>query len=411
MTDRPAPAAGCWRETPSVLVVLTTGRLSYRQAVTSLRLNIRRWEPDAARVDLLVNFDPAYQSVKPAEFSQPACAPLADGGRVFFAGPDFVPGAGWLEPAERNALSSISPVTGYGQKKNACLLFAIRHGYDIALFWDDDEYALHLEQEHGAERWASTDVIGAHLHAHADVTFGFWTGYVSPIPDSFFADISEDTRLTLTRALGPVTDVVDEVTFSSRSATYCISPARQREGAAEIAQARGGKWVSGGNLALQTSAAAAGRLPGFYTPTDARGDDSVFSTRLRDAAVFSVPAGIFHDAFGALTQADLRKPHLLPVRPTATRAAGRRFAGVVRGWLAYAPVLTVLRETANAIDVVRDSAALLEQCDSELLAYFGSAWAWPPPSELLRFYLSAVDGELAAYERTQRIWHALCVQQ
>jgi len=40
-------------------VVLTTGRTSYRQAASSLRLNIERWKPDAARIDLMVSFDAA----------------------------------------------------------------------------------------------------------------------------------------------------------------------------------------------------------------------------------------------------------------------------------------------------------------------------------------------------------------
>ena len=408
MTDIPAATASYRREPPSVLVILTTGRPSYRQAADSLRLNIERWEPSAARVDLLVNFDPAYLPAKPADFFEPACAPLADGGRVLLAGPEFIPRARWLESPERKALASISPVTGYGQKKNACLLFAARHRYDIALFWDDDEYALHVEQENGTERWASTDVIGAHVRADADVTFGFWTGYVSPIPDSFFTDVSEETRLALTRALAPVTDVVDEATFFERSATYCVPPAGARRRAAEIPEDRGGKWVSGGNLAVRLPAVTAGRLPAFYTPADSRGDDSVFSARLHDAAVISVPAGIFHDAFGTLAHADLREPYLLPADPAPAGDSTERFASVIRGWLAYAPILTILRQADRAAGLVDDSAAQLERCDSELLAYFGSAWAWPPPSQLLRLYLSAAGRELAEYERTQCVWRALC---
>jgi len=44
------------------------------------------------------------------------------------------------------------------------------------LFWDDDEYALHVERAGGTERWGSTDVIGAHASAPADVSFGFCAG-------------------------------------------------------------------------------------------------------------------------------------------------------------------------------------------------------------------------------------------
>jgi hypothetical protein len=391
-----------------VLVILTTGRPSYRQATDSLRLNIERWEPNVARIDLLVSFDPTYLSAGPGEFSTPTCPPLAEGSRVFFAGPDFIRHAQWLEPSEKNALGSISPAAGYRQKKNACLLFAARHGYDIALFWDDDEYALHIEHENGVMQWASTDVIGAHSQVGADITSGFWTGYVSPIPDSFFTDMSTEARCMLTRALGPVTDVVGEATFFERAATYCVPSVSARPCAAEILEDCGGKWVSGGNLGLRLSAVRAGRTPAFYTPADSRGDDSVFSTGLHDAAVFSVPAGIFHDAFGALVHADLSEPYLLPARPAASQGTAARFASVVRGWLAYAPALTFLRQVGDTADVVRDSAALLQRCDSELLTYFGSAWKWPPPSRLLRFYMSAAGGELANYERVQHVWRALC---
>ncbi|HUZ22368.1 MAG TPA: hypothetical protein VMV07_01235 [Streptosporangiaceae bacterium] len=59
MADHPAAAPGQRAAPPSVLVVLTTGRTSYRQAASSLRLNIERWKPDAARIDLMVSFDAA----------------------------------------------------------------------------------------------------------------------------------------------------------------------------------------------------------------------------------------------------------------------------------------------------------------------------------------------------------------
>ncbi|HET7233966.1 MAG TPA: hypothetical protein VFJ16_28400 [Longimicrobium sp.] len=394
-------------ESTSTLVVITTGRPGYRQAAESLRLNIERWNPAVSRIDLLINYDVGFESAGAAAFTDPPPRPLAAGGCVHFAGPDFVRGAGWLDAAERPALESISPATGYGQKKNACLLFAVRHGYGRVLFWDDDEYALHMERVADTVRWTSTDVISAHALARADVSFGFCTGYISPIPDSLFLELDRNTRATLTEALQPINDAVNESTFFERSASFHV--ARAGEGTvAEVPETRGGKWISGGNVGLRCAAIAAGRLPAFYTPTDSRGDDSVFSTGLCDAVVMRTPAGIFHDAFGALAGADLSRPAGLPVQLPAPGRNEERFARVLRGRLAYAPVLAVLRGVSDVAGTIGESASRLAACEQALAVYFGSAWKWPPPSELLRGYLASVDTELEAYRQTQRTWRQLC---
>ncbi|HZG43994.1 MAG TPA: hypothetical protein VEY93_13650 [Longimicrobium sp.] len=391
----------------TVLVVITTGRPSYRQAAESLRLNIERWQPAVSRVDLLINFDITYQQTCETAFKEPPPPPLAPGGLVHFAGPDFIRTADWLEASERSALEFISPSTGYGQKKNACLLFAVRRSYDVVLFWDDDEYALHVERGNDGVRWTSSDVIGAHVQGRGDVTFGFWTGYVSPIPDSFFTEVDRTTRTILTDALGPITDVVEESTFFERAATYCIASARDRP-AVEICETRGGKWISGGNLGLRRAAVIAGRLPAFYTPTDSRGDDSVFSTALGGAVVMQVPAGIFHDAFGALIDADLSRLGGLPIQPQVPGRTAERFARVLRGWIAYAPVLTALRGIDDVAGLIGESADRLSACDAPLTTYLGGAWRWLPPSALLRAYLAKVGPELDSFQRTQHVWQQLC---
>jgi hypothetical protein len=390
-----------------VLIVLTTGRASYRRVVESLRSNIAHWRPDMSRLDLLVNIDRQFLGLPREAFFMPPCPPLRDGGHVAFADETFVLNADWLDADEQRALCLISPTTGFGHKKNACAFYAFRQRYDIVLFWDDDELAVYESKTGDVARWDWTDVVSAHACGNADVTFGFWTGYVSPIPDSFFTALTVAAKSALTRALGPITDVVDDATFFDRTATY-FALTTASSPPIEIEEIKGGKWISGGNLGLHRNGAMNGRLPAFYTPRDSRGDDSVFSTGLGRAKVFRVPSGIYHDAFDLTDGSDIKIGEA--VRKVQSAGHIRRFANVVRGWLAYAPALTMLRGVDSSAELVNESAAILQECDLELMNYFGSTWQWSRPSTLLRSYLATVEVEIGSYRETQEIWRELCEQ-
>lgn len=393
----------------SLLIVLTTGRASFEKAVNSLRKNISMFLNQDIDVDLLVNYDLTYQSTLKGDFEK-QIPPLKSGGEILFAGPDFIKSADWVSDEEKALLSLISPLSGYGQKKNACLLYACRKQYDRLLFWDDDEMAVHITKEgNDTPAWTYSNVIGQHVAENSDVSFGFWTGYVSPIPDSFFRDVDQETKSQLTQALSKITDVVSDETFFNKDAIFSVPESDQVFGK-EIVEENGGKWISGGNLSLKIDSVKRGLLPGFFTPTDSRGDDSIFSTRLKFAEVCQVPAGIFHDAFNLLSEASLANDYERPVAPDNSESKDlARFAGVLRGWIAYAPLLTLLRGDKDYLQHLSESVDVLKTCEDKLLSYFGEQWKWSKPSELLQSYTENLNAELSLYEQTQDVWRKLAL--
>lgn len=235
----------------------------------------------------------------------------------------------------------LSQPAGYSNKKNLIYLEAFKRGYDIVLFWDDDEYPYVCSLSGDSISWMLTDILGSHLAAYknysADVAFGFFTGYASPIPLNLNQRITKKTARCLGRALSVASDVVNSETFININKIFIGLKGEHLE-IKEIKWIDGGKWISGGNLSVSVSAVRSGIVPPFYTPPGTRADDTILSMGLRRAKVMQAPAGIFHDAFGEYK--DLRAG-IFPsqiIKRKINNYQVKRFCGALRGWLGYAPI-------------------------------------------------------------------------
>jgi hypothetical protein len=204
--------------------------------------------------------------------------------------------------------------------------------------------------------------------------------------------------------------VVSPTTFTHPEDTFVVADRVLDD--QEIPESKGGKWVHGGNLGVKLSAVREGRIPAFFIPKDSRGEDTIFSLGLTKAKVHRVRAGIFHDAFGTYSQISTgHYPDKLEfVDPPGNRAF-ERFANVLHGWLAYAPLLEGLRHPTGAYQILQDSASALRRCEHLLFNEVpGLAEGWrsrPSPSDLLVHYTSILSLELERYRRTQRLWQQL----
>jgi len=98
--------------------------------------------------------------------------------------------------------------------------------------------------------------------------------------------------------------------------------------------------IYGGNMGISLSALAHGRIPAFFCPKGARGEDTFFGSFLPGVArVETVPAFVFHDPFHLYPCLFWRcyPTTLTPsVRPTKKNL--RRFTNAFRGWVGYAPL-------------------------------------------------------------------------
>lgn len=389
----------------NILIVITSGRpLACQKSINSLCDNIIRWRPKVKNIDFLINYDLSFNNTTQEEFKRIALKKNGLIGQLDYAGNEFINSAQWLNNHEKSLLSKISKTVGYGQKKNACLLYALKNNYDNIIFLDDDEYAQYVINADGKDQWQSSDFIGAHAIDNSDITFGYLTGYVSPIPKSFFKNISEETKKSLTLALMPISDVVDRKTFFEESEIYYI-PSKTPRLKKEILEIKGGKWISGGNFGVNLQSVRKNKVPAFYTPLASRGEDSIYSVSLArtKSRVFEVPAGIFHDAFGDYLEVDLSIPYSA-MNNTNKEEATLRFARVLKGWIAYSPLLSALCDPSGYKNNVLKSCEELKKCDHELLEFFGEKWAYNKPSVILLEHLDLVEKEMSEFEDTQNIW-------
>jgi len=111
------------------------------------------------------------------------------------------------------------------------------------------------------------------------------------------------------------------------------------------------------------------KIPAFYNPPLARGEDTFFCTLLSEASVVKVPTYHFHDSF-------LKYPEILRGRfptkfkkiPLNDEAIGERFLRASLGWIKYKPLLmyimqrhTYLRDIEIAKDNLRNSIEIVNE--------------------------------------------------
>jgi hypothetical protein len=158
------------------------------------------------------------------------------------------------------------------------------------------------------------------LAAGADVTRGGYLGHGAPLVD-LSALLGRECRA----ALGLALSLGNEVLTAD-----CLTAA-PAFGTASLPELRHGLVIYGGNVGVSLAALAEGRIPPFFCPPGARGEDTFFGLRLpATARVRTGPEAVFHDPF--------RLGRGAPAAVPPTPAHLRRFAGAVRGWVRYAPL-------------------------------------------------------------------------
>jgi hypothetical protein len=334
-----------------VLFAITTGRADFKETLDLVAQNFASFgQFTDNHIGLAVNYDCSFLGLADDDFIyKTEYSGLF--GEIIYIGQKNVPEyidlmvKSGVDPSMAQILSQ---ATGYSNKKNLVYLEAIRNGYDIVLFWDDDEYPFVCNLSGDSMSWLQTDILGAHISAYknlsADVAFGFYTGYASPIPLNLDTRLSKETAHYLGGALSVASDVVNSGTFTK---TDQIFKGLQADHLAvkEIEFIDGGKWISGGNLSIKVDAIKKGIVPPFYTPPSTRADDTILSMGLEQAKVVQVPAGIFHDAFGEYKSMRFNSfPETIIRRSEVDQSQIERFCSALKGWFGYAPIFLRIRD-------------------------------------------------------------------
>lgn len=355
----------------NILVIITTGRAEFKSTIDMLVKNISNFGHFGKHsIGLLVNYDTSFLNLKPEDFVYSGEYASLFTEINYLGNKDIEK---YNEQMVNRGISSevasfLCQKQGYSNKKNLALIEAIRRDYDIALFWDDDEYPFVCSNSLTGLTWAATDILGAHLIAYeqhaADLAFGFYTGYASPIPLRLSSAISDGLADSLGKALSIASDVAKGDTFRNSEGIF-KSLEQDKLEIREIGMIDGGKWISGGNLSVRIESIVRGVVPPYFTPPHTRADDTILSMQLQNAKVWQIPAGIFHDAFLEYRSIGLRDfPSSLIVVPEIDPLQLQRFGKALYGWLGYAPIFLRIKYGSSYKQYIEQMCEHLTIADS-----------------------------------------------
>lgn len=251
---------------------------------------------------------------------------------------------------------------GHAKGRNTLMYYAKKYKMDYLLFWDDDEYpvACIKNRESKEITWKEQDNIAMHLKYidDADVTIGYHCGYISPIPYvELDEDIDENLFKEYIEAISNEVvswESIKEKFVKDNGITYADPSIANGEGAYVQRDGGKGNWVVGSTLCLNLK--HIDKIPAFYNPEGARGEDTFFSINLKDSKIVKVPVYHFHDGFLKYTSVVKRKyPKVLRKIKATDEEVEQRFLKASRGWIRYKPLLVYITNNENYRKVIKDN--------------------------------------------------------
>jgi len=232
----------------------------------------------------------------------------------------------------------------YATRRNQALATALEADCRYLFFYDDDEHwvrpIFHADKTVG---WRHSDPLVPHLAglaAGAVITCGVTLGQVSPVPWILPQQTDPRYLVDLGHALRFGSEFLHRRSFVEDAGRWRCRPSCRLD--APMLRRRGILPLTGGNLAIDLRAMRAGRIPPYYNPPLARGEDALLGARVRHLPVRRVSACSFHDPFGRMHCAEDGEPMSMAAQTPDPDQALQRFADALCGWVGYAPLLVRL---------------------------------------------------------------------
>ena len=307
--------------------------------------------------------------------------------------------------------------TGYARARNAIMYFALKRKIDYLLFWDDDEYPYaNIKGDRNKIIWEKQNNILEHLNVitYSDVTIGHRCGNMSPVPYIEFEkdDIKEKEFKEYIDAVSNEVISWDKIKRSMSKEANGMSFAEKdiTEGKDKIVLKHVGlkNWLYASGICLNLT--HLDKIPAFYNPPNARGEDTFFCTLLNEAQVVKVPTYHFHDSFLRYTGIVKGQfPKKFEKIPLSDSSVGERFLKASIGWIKYKPLLmyimqrkTYLRDIEVAKEQLKNSIEKINEIfpDSDFLGLV----------EELEKYDEAVQEHYQEYLKTNDVWNRIKAQ-
>ncbi len=398
-----------------VAVVFSTGRKTVHPVANMLAKSMRRHGHDERfDLDLIISYDPSFYGLSPEDFriQGEAAEVFPD---VVYTGPND--GSVIIERIrdlvkDRDGLDVLFKPRGYCTQKNRALFHALKRGNDHILFLDDDEYFVAPFQDRdGSLEWRAQDVFGEHmmLQTGTDITNGSHTGYFSPVPSEIDTRLEEGLRERLGRILALGNETITPTTFiNTRQDVRYGSDDFLEEGPYEITPVEGVKPLNGGNFAINLAAMREGRIPPYFNPIGARGEDAILGMQLDDVEVMRVPVYTFHDPFQKYQKiTEGEHPDSIDAIQVIPGTIDR-FCRATIGWVRYAPFLLRMttsseEEYQSRIQAMREGLTDIGNQIDEQLSWDGFKAMGPT----LKEYHQRSSGDVAELYQARKTWEQI----
>ena len=258
---------------------------------------------------------------------------------------------------------------GHAKGRNTLMYYAQKSGMDYLLFWDDDEYpvAVMKDEKTNELTWKEQDNIAMHLKyiQDSDITVGYHCGYISPIP---YVELNKDIDEELFKQFieGISNEVVSWESIKQKfkengGITYADPKIANGEGAYVQKDEGKGNWVVGSTLCLNLN--HIDKIPAFYNPEGARGEDTFFSVNLKNS----------NDGFLKYTSVVRQKyPKTLKKIKATDEEVEQRFLKASRGWIKYKPLLIYVTDPEHYKEKIKDNYEKLEKSIPEINKLFNT---------------------------------------
>ncbi len=393
-----------------------TGRKHFQKV---LRSYIYNWKESGlvdnqnVSLNLFVAYDLSYGNTKKSDYTpiSPDIAELIDskhfiGSREVAEAREHLVQSGILDAQEAAMVFG----KGYASQRNIVLYSAIENQMDYLLFLDDDEYPVALTNTLGTAIWSGQHVLKTHLQniRHADITYGYHCGYISPIPFvEFNGALPEEGFRAFIEAIS--NDIISwdktRQVIRNGGVTYADTGVLVGKQTVEVPELRHAKFISGSNLCINLTDCR--RVFPFYNPPGARGEDTFLSTCLRERTVLRVPCYTFHDGFSIYNHllAGVLPTALKPIRPDSEQVVKRFYRACV-GWVRYKPLLMYLTDRDSYPDKIREMKENLERSLPAVCAYFGREEFRTILKELEKYH-AHVEKHAREFQALREIWRRM----
>lgn len=296
---------------------------------------------------------------------------------------------------------------GHAKGRNTVMYFALKKKMNYLLFWDDDEYPIATVKEDDKILWIPQDNILKHLEniQDADVTIGYHCGYISPIPYvELGEEINEDEFKDYIEAISNELvswESIKHKMIDNNGVTFADKSIAEGHDVYELKE----KWVAGSTLCINLN--HIDKIPAFYNPPAARGEDTFFSTLLKESRVLKVLVYHFHDGFLKYTSITKgRCPKKLRKIKTEEEDIETRFLKASKGWIRYKPLLIYIQNKEDYNKNIKEAIEKLEKSAGKIDELFESNSFIKLVKEL-KEYDKNVEKDYDEYVKTNEIWNKL----